>query len=156
MRLTPWKKHFFNWSIFQDSNWPSASEEKDDLHRLVREAEAKGFCRVVTRVREAKKTLGQDPILNKLGVVVKYPGSGSWLRRATLRAGCGGRSCTITDDQSLVTGGDEPASWVSGSPKAFLAAFGVIHPKGAQVPNTLMLGKPSRWFEQWKRRPLVV
>ena len=63
------------------TNWPSANEEKDDLHRLVREAEAKGFCRVVTHVREAKETLGQDPILNKLGVVVKYSGSGSEVKK---------------------------------------------------------------------------
>ena len=56
------------------TNWPSAEEEQEALVKLVREAEAKGFCKVVTDQAEAKRDLGADPVLNKLGVVVKYQG----------------------------------------------------------------------------------
>ncbi len=55
-----------NWS-----NWPSA-EEEDEVHRLVREAEGKGFCEVFEARSEVRELLGAEPILNKLGVVVKY------------------------------------------------------------------------------------
>ena len=55
-----------NWS-----NWPSA-EEEDEVHRLVREAEGKGFCEVFKARSEVRELLGAEPILNKLGVVVKY------------------------------------------------------------------------------------
>ena len=63
------------------SNWPSATEEQADLHRLVRESESKGFCRVVRDDSVAKQTLGQEPILNKLGVVVKFTGTGSEMKK---------------------------------------------------------------------------
>ena len=56
------------------SNWPSAQEEAQDLHRLIREAESKGFCRVVESLEEAETILGKDPIWSKLGVVVKFQG----------------------------------------------------------------------------------
>ena len=56
-----------NWS-----NWPSAEEEEDEVHRLVREAEGKGFCKVFEARSEVRELLGAEPILNKLGVVVKY------------------------------------------------------------------------------------
>eukprot|EP00435_Cladocopium_sp_Y103_P026794 s2314_g6.t1 len=55
-------------------NWPSALEEKTDLQRLVREAESKGFCELATDLDDARRRLGGDPILSKLGVVVKFQG----------------------------------------------------------------------------------
>ena len=55
-------------------NWPSAMEEADELHRLIREAEASGFCRVVTEKSRAEAILGGSKILNKLGVIVKMVG----------------------------------------------------------------------------------
>lgn len=63
------------------TNWPSAEEEREDLHRLVREAESKGFCRVISDERVAKQILGEEPILNKLGVVVKFSGTGSEVKK---------------------------------------------------------------------------
>eukprot|EP00435_Cladocopium_sp_Y103_P016770 s2504_g4.t1 len=56
------------------SNWPSATEEQEDLCNLVRQAESKGFCEVIASLDEAKANLGIEPALNKLGVVVKYHG----------------------------------------------------------------------------------
>ena len=55
-------------------NWPSAREEEEELHRLIREAEASGFCRVVTDESRADDILGGSKILNKLGVIVKVVG----------------------------------------------------------------------------------
>lgn len=52
-------------------NWPSAMEEKEDLHRLIREAESKGFCSVVPDVAQAEALAGGKTILNNLGVIVK-------------------------------------------------------------------------------------
>ena len=62
-------------------NWPSANEEREDLHRLIRESETKGFCRVITDEGEAREVLGEEPILNKLGVVVKFSGSGDNVKK---------------------------------------------------------------------------
>jgi hypothetical protein len=56
------------------TNWPSAVEEKADLQRLIREAEGRGFCEITTDLEEARQILGGDPVLNKLGVVVKFQG----------------------------------------------------------------------------------
>ena len=55
-------------------NWPSAREESEELHRLIREAEAAGFCRVIADQAEADAILGGSKILNKLGVIVKMVG----------------------------------------------------------------------------------
>jgi hypothetical protein len=55
-------------------NWPSAVEEAEDLEKLVKEAEAKGFCTVTWDAREADRCLGGPPVLNRLGVVVKMQG----------------------------------------------------------------------------------
>lgn len=63
------------------TNWPSAEEESADLHKLVRDAESKGFCRVISDEKTAKQILGEDPILNKLGVVVKFSGSGDEVKK---------------------------------------------------------------------------
>eukprot|EP00434_Breviolum_minutum_P038994 symbB.v1.2.034605.t1/scaffold4499.1/size38882/7 len=63
------------------TNWPSAEEESADLHRLIRDAESKGFCRVISDEKTAKQILGEDPILNKLGVVVKFSGSGDEVKK---------------------------------------------------------------------------
>eukprot|EP00435_Cladocopium_sp_Y103_P040399 s39_g11.t1 len=60
---------------FEDwSNWPSADEEHDSLVKLVREAEAKGFCQVTPDLGEVQRNLGGSPVLNKLGVIVKLQG----------------------------------------------------------------------------------
>lgn len=45
------------------------------------EAEAKGFCRVLTQAREGQETPGETPILDKLGVVVKFSGSGTEVKK---------------------------------------------------------------------------
>lgn len=63
------------------TNWPSAEEESADLHRLIRDAESKGFCRVISDEKTAKQILYEDPILNKLGVVVKFSGSGDEVKK---------------------------------------------------------------------------
>ena len=55
-------------------NWPSADEEIADLRELVKDAEKKGFCEVTQDEEEAVKILGDKPVLNKLGVVVKFSG----------------------------------------------------------------------------------
>ena len=55
-------------------NWPSADEEIADLRELVKDAEKKGFCEVTRDEDEALKILGDKPVLNKLGVVVKFSG----------------------------------------------------------------------------------
>eukprot|EP00435_Cladocopium_sp_Y103_P040858 s554_g11.t1 len=61
---------------FEDwSNWPSADEEHESLVKLVREAEAKGFCQVTQDLEEVQKNLGGSPVLNKLGVIVKLQGA---------------------------------------------------------------------------------
>ena len=58
----------------QWENWPSAKEESEDLHRLIREAEEKNFCRVLKDDEDTRRELGGPQVLNKLGVVVKYQG----------------------------------------------------------------------------------
>ena len=55
-------------------NWPSAMEESQELHRLIREAEASGFCRVIADPAEADLILKGSRILSKLGVIVKMVG----------------------------------------------------------------------------------
>lgn len=55
-------------------NWPSAEEEAEDLHRLIREAEEKRFCRVLKDDSNTRAELQGPQVLNKLGVVVKYQG----------------------------------------------------------------------------------
>lgn len=63
------QKDLEEWEI-----WPSAREESEELHRLVRKAEAAGFCRVIADQAEADAILGGSKILNKLGVIVKMVG----------------------------------------------------------------------------------
>lgn len=62
--------------LFRDSenwsNWPSADEEEAEVHKLVRDAESKGFCKVFEARSDVRELLGSEPILNKLGVVVKH------------------------------------------------------------------------------------
>ena len=55
-------------------NWPSATEEAEDLQKLIREAQLKGFCRVLEDNDENRKLLEGPQVLNKLGVVVKFQG----------------------------------------------------------------------------------
>ena len=52
-------------------NWPSASEEAEELSKLVRAAEQSGFCRLVRDEETVRAELGQV-FLNKLGVIVKH------------------------------------------------------------------------------------
>ena len=55
-------------------NYSSATEEATELEGLVADYVKRGFCRVVDTEEEAKLDLGRPPVLNKLGVVVKYNG----------------------------------------------------------------------------------
>ena len=55
-------------------NWPSATEEAEDLQKLIREAQLKGFCRVLEDNDENRRLLEGPQVLNKLGVVVKFQG----------------------------------------------------------------------------------
>ena len=55
-------------------NWPSAEEEHEALVKLVREAEEKGFCKITAGPEVARQILGADPVLSKLGVIVKHQG----------------------------------------------------------------------------------
>ena len=55
-------------------NWPSAEEEHEALVKLVREAEEKGFCKITADPEVARQILGADPVLSKLGVIVKHQG----------------------------------------------------------------------------------
>ena len=43
-------------------NWPSAVEEAEDLEKLVKEAQAKGFCSVIWDAREVERSLGGPPV----------------------------------------------------------------------------------------------
>ena len=52
-------------------NWPSASEEAEELSKLVRAAERSGFCRLEVSEEAVRAELG-DVFLNKLGVIVKH------------------------------------------------------------------------------------
>ena len=53
-------------------NWPSATEEAEDLRKLIREAQSKGFCRVLPDNDENRRMLDGPQVLNKRGVVVKF------------------------------------------------------------------------------------
>lgn len=53
-------------------NYMSAVEEAAELDQLVEDYVKRGFCRLVEDDEAAKKDLGRAPVLNKLGVVVKW------------------------------------------------------------------------------------
>lgn len=55
-------------------NYASASEESEELDKLISDYVKRGFCRIVETEDEAKSELGRLPVLNKLGVVVKFNG----------------------------------------------------------------------------------
>eukprot|EP00435_Cladocopium_sp_Y103_P068903 s1426_g32.t1 len=57
-------------------NYKSAQEEREDLNSLVKDYIARGFCHRLESMAEAERELGRPPVLNKLGVVVKYAASG--------------------------------------------------------------------------------
>lgn len=57
-------------------NYKSAVEEREDLNQLIEDYTARGFCHKVKTMEEAKAELGREPILNRLGVVVKFSASG--------------------------------------------------------------------------------
>ena len=50
----------------------SAVEEAAELDKLVEDYVKRGFCRLVNDDEAAMKDLGRAPVLNKLGVVVKW------------------------------------------------------------------------------------
>ena len=53
-------------------NYMSAVEEAAELDKLVEDYVKRGFCRLVEDDEAAMKDLGRAPVLNKLGVVVKW------------------------------------------------------------------------------------
>ena len=55
-------------------NYSSATGEAEELNKLISDYVDRGFCRVVDSEEEAKTDLGKQPVLNKLGVVVKFNG----------------------------------------------------------------------------------
>ena len=52
-------------------NYPSAEEEAETLDELLCDYVKRGFCTVVGSAKEAREKLGGEPVLNKLGVLVK-------------------------------------------------------------------------------------
>ena len=52
-------------------NYPSAEEEAETLDELLCDYVERGFCTVVSSAKEAREKLGGEPVLNKLGVLVK-------------------------------------------------------------------------------------
>ena len=56
------------------SNYQSAVDEAEDLKALIGDYQDRGFCHLVYSMREAEEELGRPPILNRLGVVVKWKG----------------------------------------------------------------------------------
>ena len=76
-------------------NYKSADEEQEELLRLINDYEARGFCHTVDSLRLAEEELGVAPVLNKLGVVVKFTEDGGkkcrivWdLRESTANLHC--------------------------------------------------------------------
>lgn len=57
-------------------NYRSAVEEKEDLDQLIDDYTARGFCHKAMSMEEATAELGREPVLNRLGVVVKHPPGG--------------------------------------------------------------------------------
>ncbi|CAK9106255.1 Uncharacterized protein SCF082_LOCUS49493 [Durusdinium trenchii] len=58
-------------------NYKSAQEEADDLDALISDYVGRGFCHLSGSMEEATAELGRPPVLNKLGVVVKYNAHGT-------------------------------------------------------------------------------
>ena len=56
------------------TNYQSAVDEEEDLKALILDYRTRGFCHVVQDVEEAERELGRKPVLNRLGVVVKWKG----------------------------------------------------------------------------------
>ena len=57
-------------------NYKSAVEEKEELDSLVDTYVQRGWCRILPDVDAAKAELGDDIIINKLGVIVKFSEQG--------------------------------------------------------------------------------
>ena len=55
-------------------NYQSAIDENQDLQQLVSDYVERGFCHLVPDVEHATRELGSEPVVNRLGVVVKYKG----------------------------------------------------------------------------------
>eukprot|EP00435_Cladocopium_sp_Y103_P022615 s625_g5.t1 len=53
------------------ANYTSAEEENKDLQELVNDYVKRGFCHLSPSLEDATKELGRQPIVNKLGVIVK-------------------------------------------------------------------------------------
>ena len=53
------------------SNYSSAEEENEELQQLIEDYVNRGFCHLASSVEQAAAELGRQPILNKLGVLVK-------------------------------------------------------------------------------------
>ena len=61
-----YRRNFQGWE-----NHPSASEWESELLKLVGDSIDKGFCFLYSSTQEAFEDLGIEPVLNKLGVIVK-------------------------------------------------------------------------------------
>ena len=55
-------------------NYKSAIEENQDLQQLISDYVERGFCHLVPSMEQATQELGTEPVVNRLGVVVKYKG----------------------------------------------------------------------------------
>ena len=54
------------------SNYSSAEEEAEDLRDMLADYTQRGFCHIVDSYDSVLQELGEEPVLNKLGMVVKY------------------------------------------------------------------------------------
>lgn len=59
------------------TNYKSAEDEKEDLDKLVNDYVSRGFCRIIPTMDEAVHEYGRQPVINKLGVVVKHNEAGA-------------------------------------------------------------------------------
>ena len=59
------------------TNYQSALDEREDLDKLVSDYVDRGFCRIIPTMDEAVREYGHQPVINKLGVVVKYNEAGA-------------------------------------------------------------------------------
>eukprot|EP00435_Cladocopium_sp_Y103_P018360 s1353_g4.t1 len=54
------------------TNYESAQQEQEELRALIRGYIDRGFCHLVDSLEEAEKELGRAPIVNKLGLIMKF------------------------------------------------------------------------------------
>lgn len=59
----------------------SAQQEPEVLNALIDDYVARGFCHEVEDIEAARRELGRDPVINKLGIVTKTTESGELKHR---------------------------------------------------------------------------